>query len=723
MLNILFKSSLEGSKLIIPSEENLKITYVGTPVYGKLSEILEFISDKGIVQRDPHGRFILLGETLPPEEVAQKRKSYEGKYKTITAILGNYPELKRRLEGILNRTPLRKRSINLIKEKATIRNLVERQLEREPYAVNIFIALPTYTSEIGEYRTFLKEISSKYPDAVFVIFDTPFGEEDLNNWINYKAKQEVAESHNLSEKTVFEENAKKVVEKYINELESGKIYFIFRGEEKSFYISRFDTEINEVITPKVFEKAPDILVKRNNEIRNENLWRESRATSLLDKVLNARSLEELRKSLSGVDKKLENLLWDEGGNWVVDLQLRIKEDTEHPIFYLYEEVKRIFESYKYCQPSHFEGLKRFPFGVYRNKIFYFLLALVFKNLADELYKEGYGKAQQFDLKNFLQGILEGKKVNLYLRLGSEEDKKLAKLLVEIFAEGLGIYDISDKDDFVKVRNQIRDYLKKSVGYPLWVLKYSSKTSYRLNEALEILSEFLITHEKDLTEDKKSKVLQVLENYTIDLKELINPFSIKEAWGEFIKTKLLGRDIDGKLFEKKLKEELNTDVNFWSEDITNRIADNLVSRLLKEAEERKQLEKKKKPEATETRIPTEEKSQEIVTLSEPTGEELEAVKPTGKEVKKVLGKKDSYIEPPKGGKIGTVSKEEREQKFSQRSVSTYAISVKGTTVDWKSVIDSLPIEELKRLIKELAEENKNFEERLIQWLRKEGYLAL
>jgi len=725
MLNILYKSSLEGSKLIIPSEENLKLTFLGTPVYGKLSEILEFISDKGIVQRDPHGRFILLGETLPPEEVAQKKKIYEGKYKTIAAILENYPELKRRLERFLNRTPLRKRSVSLLKEKVNIRRNVENQLEREPYAVNIFVALPTYVSEIAEYRTVLKEISSKYPEAVFVIFDTPLGEEDLNNWINYKAKQEVAESHNLSEKTVFEENAKKVVEKYINKLESGKIYFSFRGEEKSFYISRIDMEINEVIAPKIFEKAPDILVKKNNEIRNENLWKESKATSLLDKVLNARSLEELRKSLSGVDKKLENLLWDEGGNWVVDLQLRIKEETEHPIFYLYEEVKRIFKTYKYCQPSHFEGLKRSPFGVYRNKIFYFLLALVFKNLAGELYKEGYGKAQQFDLKNFLQGILEGKKVNLYLRLGSEEDKKLAKLLVEVFAEGLGIYEISDRDDFVKVRNQIRDYLRKSVGYPLWVLKYSPKTSPRLNEVLETLSEFLITHEKDLTEEKKSKVLQVLENYTLDLKELITPSNIKEAWKAFIETKLLGRDIDGDFFEGRLKEELNNDTNFWIEDIITRLADNLVSELLRQAEERKRLEERRKSENVEVGIQSKEKHQEITTPSEPIGEELEAVKSTGEEVKEVPSEKEkvgSYIEPPKGGKIDTASKKEIEQELSKGMVSVYIIDGKETTVEWRRVIDSLPIEELKRLIKEIAQESKDFEERLIQWLRKEGYLT-
>ncbi len=724
MMNILYKSSPEGNKLIIPSEENLKLTYLGTPVYEKLPEILDFINREGIIHRDPHGRFILVGETLPPEEVAQKRRTYEGKFKTAISIVESYPKLKQRLKEILNRNPLRKRSVKLIKEKATIRNLIERKIEKESYVVNIFVALPTYASEIGEYRTLLREISSKYPEAVFVVFDTSFGEEELKAWINYRAKQEVAESHNLSEKTIFEENAKKIVERYVNELESGKIYLFFRGVEKSLFVSRFDSEINDLIAPTIFDKAPDVLVKRNEEIRNENLWRETKAMSLLEKVLNARSLEELRGNLSGVDRRLENLLWDENGNWVVDRHLRIKEEGEHPLAYLYQEVKRIFDNNKYCQPSHFEGLKRSPFGVYKNKIFYFLLALVFKNLEGELYKEGHGKAQQLDLIKFLQGILESRRVNLYLRLGSQEDKKLARLLVEVFTEGLGIFDLTDEDDFVKVRNQIRDFLRNSVGYPLWVLKYHPQISKSLKDAIETLSEFLITHEKELTEERKLKTLRVLEDYTIDLKELVTSENIKTAWREFIGKKLLGREIDEKLFERKLKEELNTDANFWNEGTINHIADKIVSELLREAERIKLLEKEEKSKTPKVEEISNIKPKKGEVQAEPVKVISRVLEPNGVEVEKPSPERlDSYRESSKENRMESITNEEKEN-FSPKVVSIYVEEAKKeqTPLDWRTVIESLEARELRRLIKELAEESKEFEERLIQWLRRQSYLT-
>jgi len=592
ILNLLVRETKVPRELLKPKEENIKLAYVGTPLEKKISQILDWIDREGIVRKDPEGNFKIEGLNLPAAEVRKKEEELRIKFDKTAKVFDSkefsdfYEELKKKFsEGILRgiNPKLGGVSFHIFTNKSRLVYFLEN--DTTPYSLKLVLGIPTYGWEIPETRVLFKELSDRYPNALFLTLDVET-ENFLKRFIHFKAREEVSiKREQVENVSYYKRQVEVLLSKLVDELKRSYVYLAFRGADSKETISDASKLLKEACR-KVFYLGAENLP----HINNQNLWKQGATSGFLNKVLSSRNLRELEKSFSsGVDSFLLDALRDADNNYVVDVNLKVKERApkSHPLAALVERIGKIFEKRNLVRPSDFFELQAPPFGLFNTKLHGFLLAVAFKNFESDLYV-ARGKAGVVDLQTFIQQVLTGKdRENVALRLGSETDRKLLYYLKDIFHNYLEEEDL-EEDDLTSLKWKIRQGINRKVGWPLWMVEYLEGTGENLRKAIEKINNYLRGHEESIGEEKqREELLKLLEEDNIELKVLLSdPQKILKGKERFLQLKLSGRSLDKKVLEERIKRIFTNEATFWDRGYVERRIEELIENLLSEKEELK-----------------------------------------------------------------------------------------------------------------------------------------
>ena len=571
VLNILYKSAENPNNYLYPNEENVKLAYTGTPIKEKVSEILKQLDAKEIIRRNPDGNFLIASSLLPENELKDKEKQLRYKYDTISKAIKNFAE--KEIKENLFKNILREVDLFIVFPEESYRNRIF-----EDYKLKIVLGIATTVSEKDKYKEkFLKD-SKELENTIFILWDKEFTQEKLEEWIQWKAKEEVAQAHNItSERDYARRMSEQILKEFINK--NTYITLFFRGEKIETIRANLSNEIDK-LSAEIFHRGPDIL-----NIRNENLWKKS--GRIIEKVLKAQRLEDLENTFNrNPEKELLKALNDNYGTKILkkDFSINDRADPSHPIIVLKAKIEEVFFGKSRVRANEFDFLKKPPYGLYNNKVSAFLLSVAFKVLQDKLFKAGIGKASNTDLEEFIRGIIEGKRTNIELRLGSELEQKVADTLKDIFTD---IVNFTEDDKYIQqVRNRIREFIREKVGYPIWVIAHLDESNLRnfytnveeLKSVIRKLSTFIRKSSEEVKEEELNELYGNITKFKITLKQLITKENFIKGWNEFIGRKIGKRDVSIEEVERELKLPQNP--NFWEEEKLSAEIDGLIYQLEK-----------------------------------------------------------------------------------------------------------------------------------------------
>jgi len=584
ILNLLYKFTDYPQSYLHPTEENVKLTYTGTSLENRVGNILEKIHREGILQKSPDGKYLVLSSSLPEEELKEEEIRLRQEFKEAYKVIGVYA--KEKVKEILLKDFYREADILILGPDESYRYKV-----KPSHRVQLVIGFPKTPAEKEEYREKFKKASGEVPHAVFIVWGDELREDKLLEWIKWKTRERIANSHRLvEEKNYAEGMANKILEDFLNR--DVHLFVFFKNDEESiskrsipYYLKKYSKDI--------FSKGPDAL-----DIENKNLWDKTGKT-LLSKLMTSQRADELREHISrGPEKDLQQALYDVDRKeiFLEDLSLNPKADPSHPIVNLSRKLEDILKKKQRLRVEDLKFLKESPYGLYNNKISAFMLAAAFKPFQNKLHRVGVGRASIKDLEDFVRAILEEKRSDIELRYGSETEDKLADLLKDIF---INLVNFKEEDkDLIRVRNTVRNRIL-DMDIPIWSLahledevlgNFCSDTEF-LKEVIREISRFIASSDTEFKDDYILTLSDNINKLKNSLKHLFAEENFIKGRKLFIERKIGQRKISKEKLGEKLRERLSRNAIFRDESQVSSTVDRLIEELEREIPEKREYREK------------------------------------------------------------------------------------------------------------------------------------
>ncbi|KUK66683.1 MAG: hypothetical protein XD85_0045 [Parcubacteria bacterium 34_609] len=577
LLNILYSLinvSGEESNLYSPSEENIANMFISTTFQDSVPEILNYIdNEKGYVPKNPDGLFLVSYSVLPEKEVDEEKRTVSREYEDITKALSK--DQKERLHRDLTSNVLRETEFQVywagIKDYELKRKL--RNDFKNSYYFPIALFVAKNEDEIKEIKNIIEGILKgediNADNIVLSISNTPLTEKAHERFIDYIAKLKVAEKHQYGEDAKnYRDYSEKLIEQWIDEVKNGyfEVYFN-RQEPKRLPGKNLDSYLNEEVSSKIFWLGLENL----KDLTNINVWKKRCSEKVLEIFISAQDRDDLEeRTRNAPNKDLRAILMDNKGNYVVDKKLNFLPniDINHPTYKICKDVEETIKKYEgksFNLGDELRFLQWPPYGIYPNMANYAVLAFAMRPFIDKVYEEGTGRRIDKNLLKEKLGILfkywgEGKnRDRLNLRLGTEEERKLTDLLVELFK-------LKEGENLNKARWGIREWVKK-VGYPMWSLKSQVRDDKEMERSIDVIFSLSMTVDGEISEESIKESFHILSSKKNELATLLSPQKLKEGFKKWVEEKL-EREITEEDFKNLMEflcENMQEEVGLWPPD--------------------------------------------------------------------------------------------------------------------------------------------------------------
>lgn len=569
LLNVINKviggDELNFTKILKPNRENLKYIFRFTQYIDILDEALEYI-DKDCIKKDIDGLFLLSTAILPANEIiSEAERLKEGSYKSILKILEqNRSDINSLINSGLRSTEIDIREANL--ESYIIKKYADKFQKEYSLKVMLFFAIDN--SEILNLKDNLLSISQEFNNIAFVVVDNIFSQKSYNDFITYQANSSVAKRHNHeSESERNQQQAKKLVQKYIDSLRNGQSNLYFRGEAKNSISMKIISDELKIVSKRVFYASADL-----SSINGYNLWKLQNPTKTLPQsVIKSKKRDELSSNLTGQYKPLINLI-QEHSDYVLDENFNLKKEySDHFVSKIFKKIDEIINKKKKDGEINLSRslklLTKEPYGFYANPIFLTLLTLGLKKYDGKLYEIGTGRKIEgmlfadkiVDIFKYFSG---NSKNEVRVRFATEIDENFFDILQKLFSleDGIGI-----KQGLF----EIKDWIKRR-KYPLWVIKYSISNK-DIQDVIDRLSVFVNAHDEDIKLDDKKEFVAIVSKNSLemDLKIYFNKDKFENYFDKFLDSfdldLLSKRDEIYTYIKSNIRANQDSDIAGWNED--------------------------------------------------------------------------------------------------------------------------------------------------------------
>ena len=484
LLNAL--NNIANSDTVTPSQENIENLFVGTEVADELPDILDFLNDKSIIQRQPNGNFSILFTALPGEEIQKiKEELISSNYLYTDQVIrfgdAAYASFDKSFKQIGR--PLSFQFFSKQANEYTLLSKIENtQKQTKTYEIFLAILVGRNQEEVIALKDIAERNSKeeRFRNTTFVVMETFFEDKNYERFIEYQANAQCAQRHSLpNQQKTYSKNASDMIEAWATRMKGGNATFYLRGEYMTTVGSKMASTINNSIAPSVFEAGPESLeiIRIKHSV---TYWKKASVKATVDAVLSFNTKQDIVAACGGPARHVEFLLQDS-----VDDNLDWKSDVDpnHPLKRVCDYIDEWLSGRHTNKNQTFNlgekliGLTEAPFGLFQGYAPMAMVAFAMRKYVNQIFDtNGKQRTAQHlvdDVVELFKAWESGRSSNkLNFLFESKEAGKLSKHLIAMFSlkKLKGYSDISSLKD---ARWAIQNEYAKEKGYPLWSLKYCS----------------------------------------------------------------------------------------------------------------------------------------------------------------------------------------------------------------------------------------------------------
>lgn len=578
LLNAL--NNIANNVTVTPSEENINNLFAGTCIESQLADILNWLDNNGIIQRQPGGLFSIQFTALPTKEIEEVKQELLNTQFKFTSQIVNFNETagkeieKLFLKGV-NR-PYSYKLFSTDSNEYTLLSKIENSYkEVPPYELFFAFLFARNNQELNEVKTIAEKAKDeeRFKYVAFIVFDAVFGDKSYERFIEYQANATVALKHNYADQQqTHMKNASEMVRTWISEIRRSNFTYYLQGNKDSNAAIKMTSTINACVGPRIFFNGPEslILIQQNN---SQTYWKKEKKEKLVNNVLQYNTKSEIIKECAGPNRHVEFLLQDS-----VDENLEWKSDVDkenHPLFIVSSKIKSTFDHInkndQFNLGEKLEYLTRPPFGLFMSAAGMGMVAFAMRRYVKQIFDLN-GKPR--DQKQLADDIVEmfkswdsNKSSNkLNFRFETKETRKLCDSLVKMFKLNK-LPKYSDISSLTDARWAILHAYSDKQGYPLWALKYYPNPNQDKIQSL-IDNILKICNETDMRNpDLIVNTLDGMQTYSFEMGNILNePDSFGLGFISFLKQVEMVdlKDEEIESAKEYLKTHLHSEVGLWSE---------------------------------------------------------------------------------------------------------------------------------------------------------------
>jgi len=600
IVNRIINVATENNKFVIPDENNLKLMFLGSKIYDSIDTFLAFLHEKKIILKDFQNRYIVETSSLDITEINSSKRRLEKNYDRIEKIIDS--SFQERLFSNWKNGHRRKDVTDIILMDAeNFEHDIQRRINKfkTKFSYNIIAFIARDYSALTNMESLIKHSDFDTKNAVFVLFDNFLTSEELSEFIEYRARAEVSQKRHLPEEEAKHlKSAEKIIELWIDKVkDTGYVnWFVFSKDNELMSdkcrFKDFHNTLNETISKTIFYKSFDILYPR---LKTVTAWQYQMTLKTAEVFLYSATLDELVRSLKGASTNAIDILKDENGTFITNEKLKIVNgDIEHPINAVINKLNnRMKNGEEFNLADVLSFLFETPFGFYKCHVFTATIGFILRKYKDKFYNVSTGEICPTSImRDMIEKVFKfhcdnssTAKRSLFVRLGSENEKKLVNTIQKIFS-------LTSCHSLIDTRHHLHEWVKINLGFPLWLFNYSSKID---NDDVKVAlytihSKILDIHSENqnLNSSDIKIINEELESVIYELNEIMNNINdhlMKDLFIVFFdsieKIKFEEKDYDNIL--NYLKANLQEDQVFWNEDkLTGLIKNWYINKLEQES---------------------------------------------------------------------------------------------------------------------------------------------
>lgn len=578
LLNAL--NNIANNVTVTPSEENINNLFAGTCIESQLADILNWLDNNGIIQRQPGGLFSIQFTALPTKEIEEvKQELLNTQFKFTSQIVNFNETASKEIEKLFLKGVNRPYSYKLFSTDSneyTLLSKIENSYkEVPPYELFFAFLFARNNQELNEVKTIAEKAKDeeRFKCVAFIVFDAVFGDKNYERFIEYQANATVALKHNYADQQQTHiKNASEMVRTWISEIRRSNFTYYLQGNKDSNAAIKMTSTINACVGPIIFYNGPESLnlIQQNN---SQTYWKKEKKEKLVNNVLQYNTKSEIIKECAGPNRHVEFLLQDS-----VDENLEWKSDVDkgnHPLYIVSSKIKSTFDHInkndQFNLGEKLEYLTRPPFGLFMSAAGMGMVAFAMRRYVKQIFDLN-GKPR--DQKQLADDIVEmfkswdsNKSSNkLNFRFETKETRKLCDSLVKMFKLNQ-LPKYSDISSLTDARWAILHAYSDKQGYPLWALKYFPNPDQ--DKIKPLIDNILkICNETDMRNpDLIVNTLDGMQTYSYEMGNVLNePDSFSLGFNTFMKQVEMVNLKDEEIESAKeyLKTHLHSEVGLWSE---------------------------------------------------------------------------------------------------------------------------------------------------------------